>query len=1258
MRRLLPSRHVTSLRSWSPLRNALSTGQQTEVTLAVRATLAAAAVSLPRQHVLDRFVHHNPLRAFEHLPFNVALQQDASLADRPPSPATVFRSATNYDPSKRTGRALSVLAATFTDRGVAHWAWRGVDGAPRDFLTFFADLEGLGFAPWRRVARSVASDVRAATTGGESADNVAARLIVEQLPLLAVDPTDAAAVRAMLEEVRGWAAMFAHLEAHSDEAPENVSVSLLHFFAVHTTLQRSSMVAAASGVGWNLNERPLSDRLRDQPRRTVPPSPPAFFHSSAASSEDQNQARQSDLEARIDAAVVESLAPSVSIASPGRHAGARPAMQVYSCLDDRIGSFRRHLEQQEADFGGPIETFGVAGFFGLSMHVHSVDHDDYVSAPDGATATVTATERAVSPIDGLRFDRRSRLLGSAIQGWERLSFSPFGSLVLSLLAPLSLARLAVICFAPRALARLRRSFESSFLHPPETRLTHTLTTADAASLLADTFRNAGAHRTFAPTVLVLGHHASSENNPYAAAYDCGACGGHDGGPNARLFATLANDRQVRRRLATAHSIFIPDDTVFIGGAHDTTADVVRFFRDGQRVAPAIFASIERVVHKALEQNAMERCHRFASARSIETGADALRHVASRALDVGEVRPEFNHATNAAIVVGRRSLTRGRFLDRRAFLASYDPASDCDDGVRLERVLGPALVVCSGINLEYFFSTVDDERYGAGSKAPLNVVGLVGVTQGTAGDLRNGLPSQMTEIHAPVRALLVIDAPVDRVQRVLDRRADLSQLVRNQWVRTLVRDPADGTFYRATEDGTFVVEEARLPSTAQQPELNNSSYRAMFAAHRVHLERLYERESAMFAASVAFLLSSTCASVVLAGGTSLHPHGVPIVLAATALTVPVVCISRRYLHGDRIFPRFMALTAALLLGFNAVALAPNLEALRWGWTVVGFASVLLIASYNERPTVRTNATFVFAAYHLSDASLLIATALAASGGNSNVVAGCIVAAALLKSSQFPLTNLLVRSMEGPTPASALGYGALSAHLGLVLLTCTTSLWFEHGWARVLIAAVGAYTALHSSLVARIRADRKGALASATSATVGVLLVIVAAGYPSVALLLALGHAALRLVQVLRSPALIADRHTVARLTNQPVVPRNISAPLYKLAWRLRRLESDIHLLDTLQLLSRRFPTTLTTPLSPVQQYGMAFAALAVAGLPFTPVAVGIEQGIEHLMLHSPVLAGCAILVHFGVSVLLFRWVLIHILTRERFTKPWWNRTKNK
>src|SRR5262249_59758234 len=135
---------------------------------------------------------------------------------------------------------------------------------------------------------------------------------------------------------------------------------------------------------------------------------------------------------------------------------------------------------------------------------------------------------------------------------------------------------------------------------------------------------------------------------------------------------------------------------------------------------------------------------------------------------------WGHGTNAVTIVGRRSRTRGLFLDRRAFLNSYDPTQDDADGTILTRILRAAVPVCAGISLEYYFSFVDNAGYGSGTKLPHNIASLVGVMDGAASDLRTGLPWQMGGIHEPMRPLFVVEARPEGLLRVLARNPGLDQ----------------------------------------------------------------------------------------------------------------------------------------------------------------------------------------------------------------------------------------------------------------------------------------------------------------------------------------------------------------------------------------------------------------------------------------------------------------------------------------------------
>jgi uncharacterized protein YbcC (UPF0753/DUF2309 family) len=174
-------------------------------------------------------------------------------------------------------------------------------------------------------------------------------------------------------------------------------------------------------------------------------------------------------------------------------------------------------------------------------------------------------------------------------------------------------------------------------------------------------------------------------------------------------------------------------------------------------------------------------------------------VEGRAADLAQPRPEYGHATNAFCIVGRRTRTRGLFLDRRAFLVSYDPTRD-DDGSTLARILGAVVPVVAGISLEYYFSYVDPTGYGCGTKLPHNVTSLLGVMDGAQSDLRTGLPWQMVEIHEPTRLAIVIEGSRDRVGRVVQENAGIERLVRNRWIWLACLDPGSGQLWEMRASG--------------------------------------------------------------------------------------------------------------------------------------------------------------------------------------------------------------------------------------------------------------------------------------------------------------------------------------------------------------------------------------------------------------------------------------------------------------------------
>lgn len=178
----------------------------------------------------------------------------------------------------------------------------------------------------------------------------------------------------------------------------------------------------------------------------------------------------------------------------------------------------------------------------------------------------------------------------------------------------------------------------------------------------------------------------------------------------------------------------------------------------------------------------------------------------RSADWAQVLPEWGLARNAAFIVARRDLTDGIDLEGRAFLHSYDYAQD-PDGSALEGIMTAPLVVAEWINLEYYFSSVDNDIFGSGTKVVHNVVGSFGIMQGNVSDLRMGLPRQSLydgarRIHEPMRLLAVVEAPQARVLEVIRRHAILQRFFDNGWVNLLVCDPETGDFLRYLRGGQW------------------------------------------------------------------------------------------------------------------------------------------------------------------------------------------------------------------------------------------------------------------------------------------------------------------------------------------------------------------------------------------------------------------------------------------------------------------------
>ncbi len=490
-----------------------------------------------------------------------------------------------------------------------------------------------------------------------------------------------------------------------------------------------------------------------------------------------------------------------------KHPAHRIAAQMVFCMDDREEGARRHIEE----FNPAIETFGAAGFFGVPILWQGLDDASPSALCPIVVRPPNALYEQVAPGSETAQAVHQRRRGWLLAWRERLHQGSRRGLLQSpllttLAAPFALFGLLLRTLAPARFAALSGRLVSAFDRPVPGALTLTADAAEAArTASADAprigfseleqvervygfLRAIGLTADFAPLVVIVGHGSNSPNNPHLAAYDCGACSGRHGGANARVFAALANRPEVRTQLA-ARGMLITASTWFVGAEHNTCDEAVDWY-DLDTVPPShrqALADLRRDTAEALRLYAVERCRRFASAPRTPSPESGLQHLANRRHDIAQPRPELGHATIAAAFIGRRAMSRGVFFDRRAFLISYDPAQDAD-GKILEATLLTAGPVGAGISLEYYFSTVDNEGFGCGTKVMHNVAGLLGVMEGANSDLRTGLPQQMIEIHEAMRLLVVVEQTTELLSALYQRQPALQELIGNGWIVLAAKHP--------------------------------------------------------------------------------------------------------------------------------------------------------------------------------------------------------------------------------------------------------------------------------------------------------------------------------------------------------------------------------------------------------------------------------------------------------------------------------------
>lgn len=273
--------------------------------------------------------------------------------------------------------------------------------------------------------------------------------------------------------------------------------------------------------------------------------------------------------------------------------------------------------------------------------------------------------------------------------------------------------------------------------------------------------------------------------------------------------------------------------------------------------------------------------------------------------------------------------------------------------------------------------------------------------------------------------------------------------------------------------------------------------------------------------------------------------VPFAILSFVLCGTVGAFATVYLHREQGYARFFLLYALFLLGMVVSSLAGTIETLFFGWELVGLSSALLVAYFHERPGPVRNGHRVWTTYRMADAAFLIAAltmhhltgagdfeglmgsgpwpegAAAISPWSALAVGSLLLLAAAGKSGMVPFSGWLPRAMEGPTPSSAVFYGALSVHLGTYLLLRVSPLLDVSLPLQAMVIALGLVSAIFGTLASRVQSDVKNALAFASLTQVGIITVEIGLGLRYIALIHMIGHACLRTLQLLRAPSVLKD-----------------------------------------------------------------------------------------------------------------------------------------
>jgi uncharacterized protein YbcC (UPF0753/DUF2309 family) len=547
--------------------------------------------------------------------------------------------------------------------------------------------------------------------------------------------------------LRGWAGLITSLEKDQTLLDHPRDIKLSDFLAVKLTLQRA----------WIQHYNPKVVSPKFFPFSSHTPNPYL---------ENESFNFFKCLQQAYEKTVHEKQL--IKIVKSQKLSSQHPRFQAIFCMDDREGFLRQNLEQQSGD----IMTYGTAGHFGIEF-LFQASNANFArkQCPLPVSPKLMIKERSVKK------KNTSDNLKNALALFKAL-FIPSQ-------------------FYPLEIVHISRDASPVPLDFTQTneKLPNGYILSEMTLLAFNQLKAIGLLKDFSPLVFVIGHHSQSANNPFFNAYGCGACSGRSGEINARIFCQILNRTDVREDLMKNFQIDIPEETYFVAGVHDTCRDNVTLYINGymSKANEVMLNEFNVFLHEALKKNALRRIIPLEPEGCVTNADHSLKILRRRSDSLFEPRPELGHTNVAFSIVGRRELTRGIDLEGLAFLQSYDSKID-PDGVILQNILSAVIPVTSGIGLDYYFSRTDNYRFGAGSKLPQNVVGLLGLSHGTESDLLVGLPLQMIDQHHPVRLLVLVEQTAELALKAIRSHPQVNQIVSNEWVRYMSIDPITGEMY--------------------------------------------------------------------------------------------------------------------------------------------------------------------------------------------------------------------------------------------------------------------------------------------------------------------------------------------------------------------------------------------------------------------------------------------------------------------------------